>query len=84
MPLGTAGAPAAGTGEVEPGPKGLLTQAPHRWGWGLWFTNFPPVSPKLLIVGLIVPAAYLLGVLSTGTLVTYFKTFTEKRGAGGF
>lgn len=35
MPSGTAGAPTAGTGEVEPGPKGLLTQAPRRWGWGL-------------------------------------------------
>lgn len=46
MPLGTAGAPAAGTGEVELGPKGLLTQAPHRPGVGAMIHRLPRCVPQ--------------------------------------
>ena len=46
MPLGTAGAPAAGTGEVELGPKGLLTQAPHRSGVGAVIHQLPCCVPQ--------------------------------------
>lgn len=82
VPLGTAGASTAGTGEVEPGPKGLLTQASCRLGMGLWFTNFPAALPELLIMDLIVLAACLVGVPSMGTLVKCFGILAEKRRAG--
>lgn len=53
-------------------------------GVGAVVHQLPSLCPKLLIVGLIVPAAYLLGVLSTGTLVTYFKMFTEREALEDF
>lgn len=55
VPLGIPGTPTAGTGEVEPGPKGLLFQAPCRLGIGLWFTSLPAALPELLVMGFIAP-----------------------------
>lgn len=82
MLLGTAGAPTAGTGEVEPGLQGLLTQASCRLGMGLWFTNVAAALPELLIMDLIALAACLIGVPSTGTLVKCFGILAEKGRAG--
>lgn len=45
IPLGTA-APAAGTGEVEPGPKGLPPQAPLVGRAGRCFASIPFLSSQ--------------------------------------
>lgn len=50
MPLGLAGVPTAGTDELEPAPKGLLTEAPRSLGWGRWHS---PRASRVLSMGLL-------------------------------
>lgn len=50
MPLGLAGVPTAGTDELEPAPKGLLTAAPRSLGWGRWHS---PRASRVLSMGLL-------------------------------
>lgn len=83
MPLGTAGAPRCrdwrgGTRAQGPSYPGSLSM-----GVGAEVHQVPSCVPQATHCGTDSAAAYLLGVLSTGTLVKYFEMFTEKRGVGG-